>query len=143
MPLPERHAERELALSGETRLPSGWVIAAAIGAKRADDDARPPTAWEARLDADSVGEAPAVRCRRPGDRIQPLGMGGLHKSLQDLLVDARVPRAERDSWPVVVAGETVLWVPGVRLSEQARITPTTRRVLRLSARPPARVDGTG
>ena len=39
-----------------------------------------------------------VRARRPGDRL-----AGRRKKVQDLLVDAKVPRAERDGWPLVVA----------------------------------------
>jgi tRNA(Ile)-lysidine synthase len=50
----------------------------------------------------------AVRTRRPGDRL-----AGRRKKVQDLFVDAKVPRVERDSWPIVVAGEEVVAVPGV------------------------------
>ena len=49
-----------------------------------------------------------VRTRRPGDRL-----AGRRKKVQDLFVDAKVPRAERDAWPVVVSGEEVVAVPGV------------------------------
>lgn len=49
-----------------------------------------------------------VRTRRPGDRL-----AGRRKKVQDLLVDAKVPRAERDAWPLVVSGEEVVAVPGV------------------------------
>jgi tRNA(Ile)-lysidine synthase len=49
-----------------------------------------------------------VRNRRPGDRL-----AGRRKKVQDLLVDAKVPRAERDGWPLVVAGDEVVAVPGV------------------------------
>jgi tRNA(Ile)-lysidine synthase len=50
--------------------------------------------------------------RRPGLRMRPAGGRGSRK-LQDMLVDARVPREERDSWPLVFAGERLAWVPGV------------------------------
>jgi len=49
-----------------------------------------------------------VRSRRPGDRL-----AGRHKKVQDLFVDAKVPRAERDEWPLVVLGEEVVSVPGI------------------------------
>ena len=49
-----------------------------------------------------------VRARRPGDRI-----AGRSKKLQDLFVDAKIARGERDAWPVVVRGEEVVYVPGV------------------------------
>ena len=50
----------------------------------------------------------AVRARRPGDRL-----AGRRKKVQDLLVDAKVPRAQRDRWPLVVSGDEVVAVPGV------------------------------
>jgi tRNA(Ile)-lysidine synthetase-like protein len=49
-----------------------------------------------------------VRTRRPGDRL-----AGRRKKLQDLFVDAKVPRGERDDWPVVVQGDEVVCVPAV------------------------------
>jgi tRNA(Ile)-lysidine synthetase-like protein len=49
-----------------------------------------------------------VRGRRPGDRL-----AGRRKKVQDLLVDAKVPRAERDAWPLVVQGDVVVCVPGI------------------------------
>ena len=49
-----------------------------------------------------------VRGRRPGDRL-----AGRRKKVQDLLVDAKVPRAERDAWPLVVLGDDVVCVPGI------------------------------
>ena len=49
-----------------------------------------------------------VRTRRPGDRL-----AGRRKKVQDLFVDAKVPRAERDGWPLVVSGDEVVAVPGI------------------------------
>jgi tRNA(Ile)-lysidine synthase len=49
-----------------------------------------------------------VRARRPGDRL-----AGRRKKVQDLLVDAKVPRADRDDWPLVVCEEEVVAVPGI------------------------------
>jgi tRNA(Ile)-lysidine synthetase-like protein len=49
-----------------------------------------------------------VRGRRPGDRL-----AGRSKKVQDLLVDAKVPRSERDEWPLVVSGGDVVAVPGL------------------------------
>ncbi len=49
-----------------------------------------------------------VRRRRPGDRL-----AGRRRKVQDLLVDAKVPRSARDDWPIVVRGDDVVAVPGV------------------------------
>jgi tRNA(Ile)-lysidine synthase len=49
-----------------------------------------------------------VRTWRAGDRL-----AGRSKKVQDLFVNAKVPRSERESWPLVVHGEEVVAVPGV------------------------------
>jgi tRNA(Ile)-lysidine synthase len=58
-----------------------------------------------------------VRARLPGDRVRTAA--GTRK-LQDVLVDAGVPRALRDLVPLVVAGDRVVWVPGVAVDEELR-----------------------
>jgi tRNA(Ile)-lysidine synthase len=50
--------------------------------------------------------------RSPGLRMRPRGGRGTRK-LQDIFVDARVPREERDTWPLVFAGDALALVPSV------------------------------
>ncbi|MEX2598897.1 MAG: tRNA lysidine(34) synthetase TilS [Dehalococcoidia bacterium] len=88
--------------------------------------------WTAMVDADLVGTPLLVRPRRPGDRFQPLGMDEQVR-LQDVLVNARVPRSQRANWPLVVTPRGIVWVPGVRIAEWAKVTEPTKRVLVLSA----------
>jgi tRNA(Ile)-lysidine synthetase-like protein len=52
--------------------------------------------------------------RRPGLRMRPVGGRGTRK-VQDIFVDARVPREERDEWPLVFAGERLAWIPGIAI----------------------------
>jgi tRNA(Ile)-lysidine synthetase-like protein len=49
-----------------------------------------------------------VRTWRPGDRL-----AGRSKKIQDLFVDAKIPRTEREQWPLVVRGDEVVAVPGI------------------------------
>jgi tRNA(Ile)-lysidine synthase len=49
-----------------------------------------------------------VRAWRPGDRL-----AGRTKKIQDVFVDAKIPRTERESWPLVVRGDAVVAVPGI------------------------------
>jgi tRNA(Ile)-lysidine synthase len=49
-----------------------------------------------------------VRGWRAGDRL-----AGRHKKLQDVFVDAKVPRSQREAWPLVVRGDEVVAVPGI------------------------------
>ena len=49
-----------------------------------------------------------VRSWRPGDRL-----AGRRKKVQDVFVDAKIPRSEREAWPLVVRGNEVVAVPGI------------------------------
>jgi tRNA(Ile)-lysidine synthase len=49
-----------------------------------------------------------VRSWRPGDRL-----AGRRKKVQDVFVDAKIPRSEREAWPLVVRGREVVAVPGL------------------------------
>ncbi len=80
------------------------------------------------LDADRVPLVLTVRSRRPGDRLRPLGLGG-EKKLQDLFVDAKVPRRLRDRVPVVAAGDRIAWVVGHRVAGDFAAGPGTVRRL--------------
>ena len=94
---------------------------------------RPRTRFEAWLDADSLSPNVVVRSRRPGDRIRPLGLGG-EKKVQDLFVDAKVPREERDALPMVCAPWGIAWVVGLRIDERAALREGSRSAVRLNFR---------
>lgn len=64
----------------------------------------------------------SVGYRKPGLRMRPLGGRGTRK-LQDIFVDARVPREDRDSWPLVFAGEKLAWVPGLAVDADLAAAP--------------------
>ena len=123
-----------VAVPGTTALPgSEWALHAALLAREAlpagwEDNADP---WRAYLDAEAVGSDLELRSRRPGDRFQPLGLGGRSAKLSDFLTNRKVPRAARDRLPLLVAGWGIAWVCGQRLDERARVEPTTTHVLAL------------
>jgi tRNA(Ile)-lysidine synthase len=50
----------------------------------------------------------AVRTWRAGDRL-----ARRRKKIQDVFVDAKIPRSERHAWPLVVRGDEVVAVPGL------------------------------
>ena len=49
-----------------------------------------------------------VRAWRAGDRL-----AGQGKKIQDVFVDAKIPRSDREAWPLVVRGDEVVAVPGI------------------------------
>jgi tRNA(Ile)-lysidine synthase len=56
-----------------------------------------------------------VRGWRPGDRL-----AGRKRKVQDVFVDAKIPRSDREGWPLVVRGDDVVAVPGVVEAEGVR-----------------------
>lgn len=88
--------------------------------------------WQAFFDAEELRYPLFIRSRRPGDVIEPYGLNG-SKKVQDMFVDAKVPRHRRDSIPLLVDGDgRVLWIPGLRRSRHALITADTRSTLRIA-----------
>ena len=90
------------------------------------------------LDADALPATLTVRNRRPGDRLRLLGLGG-HTSIKRLFITRGVPRARRAQYPIVLAGDEVVWVPRCGRAEHALVGAATRRVLvlRVEAAPGA------
>ena len=80
---------------------------------------------------DGSFESLTIRARRAGDRFEPLGMNGKTIKLSDFMINQKIPMEDRDQLPILVDGEDVLWVCGYRLSERAKVSRQTRRVLRV------------
>jgi tRNA(Ile)-lysidine synthase len=119
--------EVTLAIPGSTDLPELGIRVKATVIEGAH--ARPDSQWEARFDYDELGGHPLyVRTRREGDVIRPYGMSGT-KKIKDLLIEAKVPRRERDRWPLLIWKDQIEWVIGIRRGRGAVVTPNTRRTL--------------
>jgi tRNA(Ile)-lysidine synthetase-like protein len=128
----EKQGPKRLDVPGSVYLPEADVTITAErqdrGVELGKDGAR------ACVQADSVDMPLAVRTRRPGDRFRPLGSPGRRK-LQDVFVDRKVPRDERDRVPVVVdARGRLVWVAGVALADECRVTAPEAGVVILKLR---------
>ncbi len=115
--VPELGMEVELTLSGGTK-----------------KNGKTNYLWQAAFDYDKIGARFMIRNRRPGDWFCPSGMEGRHKKLQDYLVDEKVPRRRRDRVPLLLAGENVLWVVGLRTDERFLARQGTKNVLVVTVR---------
>lgn len=82
------------------------------------------------LDGDRTGLTLIVRARENGDYFYPMGFGK-KKKLQDFFVDEKVPRDERDSVPIAVLKDDIVWVAGFRASERFKVTEKTKKFLRM------------
>ncbi|MCT4661158.1 MAG: tRNA lysidine(34) synthetase TilS [Tissierellales bacterium] len=82
------------------------------------------------FDYDKISYALKIRNRKNGDRIKVLGMQG-SKKLKDLFIDLKIPRYERNDIPLIVSGDQIVWVVGYRISDDFKVTDSTRRVLKI------------
>lgn len=74
-----------------------------------------PSGWNAQLPVD---QPLRVRGWRAGDRLTGTS-GRPGRKVKRLLNDAGVTGHERGGWPVVLCGDQIVWVPGVRRSGAA------------------------
>jgi tRNA(Ile)-lysidine synthase len=126
--IPGEVTANALALSAE--LVDGWgrgEPGAAVGNG-------PVAAVRADLLCTGAASPLAVRNRRPGDRFRPVGLAG-RKKLQDLFVDRKIARADRDSVPIVVDDrDQIVWVAGYGIDEAFRVTDPSQKVVVLKLR---------
>jgi tRNA(Ile)-lysidine synthase len=131
-----------LSIPGEVVLaPQGWAVSAHLQTRSAGPSASGAGALVAEVQAGSLTGPLGVRSRRPGDWLRPAGLGGRRKKLQDLLVDRKIPRETRDFLPLVVDGQgRIVWVVGLAVAEDFRVTEPSQGVILLKAR---RLGGPG
>ncbi len=88
----------------------------------------------AYVDASRVraGSTLALRPRREADWFQPLGLRGRRQRLGDYCINAKIPRRERATLPLLVCGEhgeDIVWVVGHRLDARYAVGADTESVL--------------
>lgn len=82
------------------------------------------------FDRDKLKLPLSVRFRNAGDRFQPLGMPA-EKKVGKFLTAAQVPQRVRRKVLVIADREKIIWVCPIRISEQAKVTDQTQRILQL------------
>jgi tRNA(Ile)-lysidine synthase len=110
--LPQGLAELLASPVGSKRVDLGGGVQAVreydrLWLERGPVDLDRPVRWgEWRIET----RLPGLRVRgwRAGDRL-----AGRRKKIQDVFVDAKIPRSQRESWPLVVRGDEVVAVPGI------------------------------
>jgi len=123
--------EAPLQVPGSTFLPQAGI---SIEAKIVEENflLKDPSCWEVTLDMDKLKGNLIARNWRQGDRMVPLGMSHARK-LQDIFVDCKVPREERQRIPLICDEEGILWIVGLRIAERAKVDEKTKRTLYLRA----------
>jgi tRNA(Ile)-lysidine synthetase-like protein len=120
---PQLAAAVGLPAAGRLDLGGGWALIV----ERLDAPAPAGGPWEVALDAARLAEPLIARPRRPGDR---LAIEAGHRRLQDVFVDAKVPRDLRAGWPVIATSAgVVVWVAGLRAAAGYAAGPASAQVV--------------
>ena len=121
-----------VSVPGTTPLPeTEWILTShPLDRWSMAEVASPDHPWTGYLDAETLEKPLVLRSRREGDRMEPLGMGGKHAKVSELMINLKIPDAWRDHVPLLVAGGEILWLCGRRISERARVDEQTEEVAR-------------
>jgi tRNA(Ile)-lysidine synthase len=82
------------------------------------------------FDFDKIRLPLIARFREAGDRFRPLGLAGA-KKVGKFLTTARVAQHIRREALIVADSEKIIWVWPIRISERAKITGETQKILEL------------
>ncbi len=81
------------------------------------------------LDYARISPPLVLRNVKPGDRIEPLGLGET-KKIKSYFIDRKIPRECRRRIPLLVDSRSVLWIAGEMISDRVKVTEQTKKVLR-------------
>jgi tRNA(Ile)-lysidine synthase len=108
--------------TGETRF-GEFRFHAESGTSFLPGNASAPNAWRIYIPRSAQ---PVVRQWHPGDRLTT-DLTGRRRRVKRFFADAGVVGPLRTGWPVVLCGEDVVWIPGIKAS-QAAIQPEPKMV---------------
>ena len=89
-------------------------------------------AW---VDAGKLNYPLTIRKWIPGDSFQPFGMGGQSKKISDILTDNKLSLFQKEKIQLLLSGDNIVWVIGIRTDNRFRITDETSSVIKLTAHP--------
>lgn len=118
-----------LPVPGKVALANGWVVEA----KWADGVSAVEIQQNEELGRSFVAVSGDlwVRPFQPGERFQPLGMGGQSQKIADLLSNRKVDRDLRPLWPIVASADHPVWIVGLQMDERARVEENSLRPVQL------------
>lgn len=81
------------------------------------------------LDANQLASWPVLRTAGPGERFQPYGIGGKSQKISDFLINSKVPKDLRPDLAVAADEASIVWIPGLRVSNRCALYSGTHRIM--------------
>ena len=79
------------------------------------------------LDSEKLDKL-TLRSREDGDSFSPLGMSGT-KKVKDFLIDLKIPRFERNTFPILESDGKIAAILCERADEAYKVTQQTKKIL--------------
>jgi tRNA(Ile)-lysidine synthase len=124
-PKVEEPFDLSLPIPGEVELPDGRVLRVTL-----QDEQEGESLNVAEFSFAKLLQPLRVRSWQAGDRFEPFGLVG-RKRLKHYFADNRVELEDRLKTPLLVSGETILWVAGMRRSRHALAVHDCGKILRV------------
>jgi tRNA(Ile)-lysidine synthase len=83
------------------------------------------------LDAKKLVFPLQIRKWKPGDRFTPLGLKS-DKKLSDFFTGEKLSIQQKENTFVILSGEEIVWIMGLRISERYKITKNTKTIYQLT-----------
>ncbi|MFA6468475.1 MAG: tRNA lysidine(34) synthetase TilS [Bacteroidota bacterium] len=83
------------------------------------------------VDAAKISFPLTIRSWKRGDVFRPLGMKG-NKKLSDFFGERKLTAAQKSDVPVVLSGNRIIWIAGMRLDDRCKITKKTQSIYQLT-----------
>ena len=104
----------DIELHDEVYLPNGMTIKKINESNKDGNDIM-------RINSKDVSLPLRVRTRKQGDKMTIKNFSGT-KKVSDILINSKIPKRERDSWPIVVdSKDTIIWIPKIKKSKYNRL----------------------
>lgn len=104
----------DIELNDEVFLPNGLTLKRINESLKDGNDIM-------RINSKDVSLPLRVRTRKQGDKMTIKNFSGT-KKVSDILINSKIPKRERDSWPIVVdSKDTIIWIPKIKKSKYNRL----------------------
>lgn len=123
----------EVPVTGEMILPTGDHLITSLQQREKNEviPTEPYTKW---FDYDKIKNDVFLRTRQSGDFLY-VNSDLATQKLKSYFINEKIPQRERDHKLLLADGNHILWIPGYRISEGAKIDDTTNRVWKVSIIP--------
>lgn len=121
--------EQKLSIGQEFNLGLlGGRLSSRVEDQKKSQISRLKSPTQVAFDADRLHLGLKVRAWKAGDRFNPFGLQGSVK-IGDFFTNLKIPTPMREHWPLVISGEAIIWVVGLRRSALAPMSNDTANVI--------------